>query len=113
MRNLDRRYAFLGWIAWTLAKRQLRRAPSERPPRHGVRFEEITVCAGADAVIGYVCQAALDPGDEVVTGWPSFVSFVLDPLKLGAVPVRVPLRDHRFDLDALLDAITARTKLAF
>jgi len=81
--------------------------------RHDVRFEEITVCAGADGVIGYVCQATLDPGDEVVTGWPSFVSFVLDPLKLGAVPVRVPLRDHRFDLDALLDAVTPRTKLAF
>jgi len=81
--------------------------------RHGVNFEEITVCAGADAVIGYICQATLDQGDEVVTGWPSFVSYVLDPLKLGAVPVRVPLREHRFDLDALLDAITPRTKLAF
>lgn len=81
--------------------------------RLGVRFEEITVCAGADAVIGYVCQATLDPGDEVVTGWPSFISFVLDPLKLAAVPVRVPLREHRFDLDAMLAAITPRTKLAF
>jgi histidinol-phosphate aminotransferase len=81
--------------------------------RRGVRFEEITVCAGADAVIGYVCQATLDPGDEVVTGWPSFVSYVLDPLKLDAVPVRVPLRDHHVDLDALLAAITPRTKLVF
>ena len=75
--------------------------------------EWTTTGAGADAVIGYLCQATLEPGDEVVTGWPSFVSFVLDPLKLGAVPVRVPLRDHRFDLDAMLDAITPRTKLAF
>jgi histidinol-phosphate aminotransferase len=81
--------------------------------RHGVRFDEVTVCAGADAVIGYVCQATLDPGDEVVTGWPSFVSYVLDPLKLAAVPVRVPLREQRFDLDALLAAITPRTKLVF
>jgi histidinol-phosphate aminotransferase len=78
-----------------------------------VRFEEISVCAGADAVIGYVCQATLEPGDEVVTGWPSFVSFVLDPLKVAAVPVRVPLSDQRFDLDAMLEAITPRTKLAF
>jgi len=89
---------------------RLRTALAERL---GVRFEEITVCAGADAVIGYVCQASLEPGDEVVTGWPSFVSFVLDPLKLGALPVRVPLRDHRFDLEAMLAAITPRTKLAF
>src|SRR5262249_463119 len=81
--------------------------------RLGVRFEEITVCAGADAVIGYVCQASLEPGGEVVAGWPAFVSFVPEPLKGGAVPVRVPLRDHRFDLEAMLAAITPRTKLAF
>lgn len=81
--------------------------------RHGVRFEEVTVCAGADAVIGYVTLATLDPGDEVVTGWPSFASYVIDPLKLGAMPVKVPLRAHRFDLEAMLDAITPRTKLVF
>lgn len=80
---------------------------------HAVPFERVTVCAGADAVIGFTALATLDPGDEVVTGWPSFPSFVLDPLKLGAVPVRVPLRDERFDLEAILDAITRRTKLVF
>ena len=80
---------------------------------HDVRYEQVTVCAGADAVVGYVCQATLDPGDEVVTAWPSFPSYVLDPLKLGAVPVRVPLEDERIDLDALLAAITPRTKLVF
>jgi len=85
----------------------------ELAERHGVRPEEVAVAAGADAVIGYVSYAALDPGDEIVTGWPSFPSYVLDALKLGAVPVRVPLRDHRFDLDALLDAITPRTKLVY
>ena len=80
---------------------------------HGVAFEQVSVCAGADAVVGYVCQSTLDPGDEVVTGWPSFPSYVLDPLKLGAVPVRVPLREERIDLEALLGAVTPRTKLVF
>ena len=81
--------------------------------RHAVRFEEVSVCAGADAVIGFVALALLDPGDEVVSGWPSFPSYVLDPLKLGAVPVRVPLRDERLDLEAVLDAVTERTKIVF
>ena len=81
--------------------------------RHGVGFENVTVCAGADAVIGFACMATLDPGDEAITGWPSFPSYVLDPLKLGGVSIRVPLRDERFDLDAILAAITARTKLVF
>ena len=89
---------------------RLRHALAER---HAVRFEEVTVCAGADAVIGYVALTTLEPGDEVVTGWPSFPSYVIDPLKLGATPVRVPLRDHRLDLDAMVDAITPRTKLVF
>jgi histidinol-phosphate aminotransferase len=89
---------------------RLRHALAER---HGIRFEEVTVCAGADAVIGFLAMAVLDPGDEVVTGWPSFPSYVLDPLKLGAVPVRVPLRDQRFDLEAILGSITRRTKLVF
>jgi histidinol-phosphate aminotransferase len=81
--------------------------------RHGVRFEEVIVAAGADAVIGYVCQSTLDPGDEIVTPWPSFPSYVLDPLKAAAVTVRVPLDVGRVDVDALIAAVTSRTKLAF
>ena len=81
--------------------------------RHGVRFEEVAVCAGADAVIMYLALAVLDPGDEIVTGWPSFPSYVLDCLKVGGVPVQVPLRDEHVDLDAILAAITPRTKLVF
>jgi histidinol-phosphate aminotransferase len=89
---------------------RLRQALAER---HGVRFEEVTVCAGADAVIGYLCLAVLDPGDETVTGWPSFPSYVLDPLKVGATSIRVPLRQHRFDLEAIVAAVSPRTKLVF
>jgi histidinol-phosphate aminotransferase len=64
-------------------------------------------------VIGYVCQSTLDPGDEIVTPWPSFPSYVLDPLKASSVTVRVPLDAGRVDVDALLEAVTPRTKLAF
>ncbi|MBA3566097.1 MAG: histidinol-phosphate transaminase [Actinobacteria bacterium] len=81
--------------------------------RHDVPFRNVTVCSGADAVIGYLAMVTLDPGDEAITGWPSFPSYVLDTLKLGGVPVRVPLRDNRFDLEAILAAITPRTKLVF
>jgi histidinol-phosphate aminotransferase len=80
---------------------------------HGVRFEEVAIGAGADGVIDCLSQAALDEGDEIVCGWPSFPSYVLDAIKVGARPVRVPLRDHRYDLDGLLEAITPRTKLVY
>lgn len=81
--------------------------------RHGVALEEVVVGAGADAVIDLLSQATLDPGDEIVCGWPSFPSYVLDAAKLGAVSKKVPLRAHTYDLDALLEAVGPRTKLVY
>ncbi|MGI9113214.1 MAG: histidinol-phosphate transaminase [Gaiellaceae bacterium] len=81
--------------------------------RHGVTPAHVITGAGADAIIGHLSVATLDPGDEIVTGWPSFISFVLDALKLGATAKRVPLRDDHLDLDAMLDAIGPRTKLVY
>ena len=68
---------------------------------------------GADGIIDLLAQATLDPGDEVVCGWPSFPSYVLTAAKLGAEVRRVPLRDHTYDLDGLLAAIGPRTKLVY
>jgi len=81
--------------------------------RHGVAFENVVVGAGADGVIDLLSQATLDPDDEIVCGWPSFPSYVLDAAKLGAVSRKVPLRDHTYDLDAMLAAIGPRTKLVY
>jgi histidinol-phosphate aminotransferase len=81
--------------------------------RHGVQHEQIVVAPGADAVIDWLSQATLDPGDEIVCGWPSFASYVLAATKLGAVSRTVPLVDHTYDLDALLAAISPRTKLVY
>jgi histidinol-phosphate aminotransferase len=81
--------------------------------RHGVRFEEVVVGSGADGVIDLLAQATLDPGDEVVCGWPSFASYPLSAAKLGAVTRTVPLRAYTYDLDGLLGAIGPRTKLVY
>ncbi len=81
--------------------------------RHDVAFEEVITGAGADGLIDCLSQVFLDRGDEIVCGWPSFVSYVIDARKLGATPRLVPLRDHRYDLEAMLAAIGPRTKLAY
>ena len=81
--------------------------------RHGVEPTQVFVAAGADAVIGYVCQAVLEPGDEIVTAWPSFPSFLRDPQKRDAVPVTVPLANNHVDLATMRAAVTPRTRLVF
>ena len=87
---------------------RLRTALAER---HDVRFEEVAVGSGADGVLDTIAQATLDPGDEVVTGWPSFPSYVIYARKLGALPRLVPLREDRLDLESMVDAVGPRTKL--
>jgi len=89
---------------------RLRTALAER---HGVRFEEVALGAGADGVVDALAQISVEPGDEIVCGWPSFPSYVIAATKLGGVARTIPLVDGRYDLDAMLDAVTDRTKLVF
>jgi histidinol-phosphate aminotransferase len=89
---------------------RLRTALAER---FDLRFEEVAPGAGSDGLVDCLSQAMLEPGDEIVCGWPSFPSYVIDARKLGAVPRTVPLQDGRYDLDAMLDAIAPRTKIVF
>jgi histidinol-phosphate aminotransferase len=89
---------------------RLRRALAEK---HGVGFENVALAAGADAIIMYLSLATLDPGDEIVCGWPSFPSYVLDAIKLGAEAKRVPLTDFRYDVERILGEVGPRTKLVY
>jgi histidinol-phosphate aminotransferase len=80
--------------------------------RHGVEASRVLVGNGVDSLIKQLCQTVLDPGDAVVMGWPSFLSWRQGALIQGAEVIAAPLGpDGAYDLDALLEAITPRTKL--
>ncbi|MFQ5425758.1 MAG: histidinol-phosphate transaminase [Gaiellales bacterium] len=82
--------------------------------RHGVDFDQVVPAAGADGVVMYLSMAFLDPGSEIVCGWPSFPSYVLAARKLGGVPRTVPLDTRAaYDLDGLLETVTDRTRLVY
>jgi histidinol-phosphate aminotransferase len=89
---------------------RLRQALAER---HGVEPAEVIVGQGADGIVGSIAFASLEPGDEIVCGWPSFASYPIDAAKQGAVARLVPLRDHTYDLEAILAQVGPRTKLVF
>jgi histidinol-phosphate aminotransferase len=52
-------------------------------------------------------------GDEVIMGDPSFIVYRLVTQGVGGKSVIVPLKNWVFDLDAMKDAITDRTRLIF
>jgi histidinol-phosphate aminotransferase len=80
---------------------------------HGLEPEMVVLGNGGDAIIGYLSQAYLRPGDEVVTGWPSFPTYLSDAAKQQARVVRVPLRDGAMDLEAMAAAVGPRTRLVW
>lgn len=86
----------------------------ERLAKH-VNFapEHISVGCGSVSLCQQLIQITSSVGDEVLFGWRSFEIYPLQVRTAGATPVQVPLTDHTFDLDAMLAAITERTRLVF
>lgn len=80
---------------------------------HGVPASHVALGNGADAIIGYLCTAYLEPGTNAVMGAPSFPTYQLDTIKTGATPVMTPLRDGSFDTGALAAAVSGATRIVF
>jgi histidinol-phosphate aminotransferase len=81
--------------------------------RHGVTTDRIAIGNGADSIVGLLSTAYLDPGDEAVMGWPSFISYRLAAIRQAASAATVPLRDGVYDLDAIAERIGPRTRIAY
>src|SRR3954470_1057015 len=72
---------------------------------HGVAPERVAVGAGSVEVCGQLASAAVDAGDEVVFGWRAFEAYPIITAVVGGNAVRVPLVDHRHDVDAMAGAV--------
>jgi histidinol-phosphate aminotransferase len=88
----------------------LRRAIAEV---HGLEPERIVCGAGSDELIALFCKAYAGAGDEVLYSQHGFLMYKLSALASGATPVTAPERDLTADVDALIAALTPRTRLVF
>lgn len=74
---------------------------------------EITVGNGGDGIIMQTCMAYLDEGSEVVVSASSFPVYDIYTHVMRAELVKTPLKGYGLDLDAMVDAITERTRVVF
>lgn len=87
---------------------------SRTPGAPELTAENIAVGNGSSALCLQSIQATCQDGDEVVFPWRSFEAYPILTQIAGARPVAVPLSsDFCIDLDAMLAAITERTRLIF
>jgi histidinol-phosphate aminotransferase len=75
--------------------------------------EHVAVGCGSVSLCQQLVQITAAAGDEVIYGWRSFELYPPLVQISGATAVQVPLTDHTFDLDAMLAAVTDRTRLIF
>jgi histidinol-phosphate aminotransferase len=80
---------------------------------HGLDPERIVCGNGSDDLLHLLAQAYLGQGDEAVMSQYGFSVYPIITLATGANIVMAPERDYAADVDALLAAVTERTKMVF
>lgn len=87
---------------------------NELSDRFGVPVSHLATGTGSVGVAQQMLQATSGPGDEVIYAWRSFEAYPIITQISGAKSVQVPLTPSEdLDLDAMIDAITDRTRLIF
>lgn len=79
----------------------------------GVKAPELVFGSGSDEVLHLIGLAYLRQGDQTITCSPSFAIYETTSRLFGAAFHPLPLRNFCFDLDAMANAITSRTRVLF
>ncbi|WP_306119560.1 MULTISPECIES: histidinol-phosphate transaminase [unclassified Roseitalea] len=80
---------------------------------HGLNPDAIVCANGSDELLGLFASIYLGPGDEAIFTEHGFLVYKIQIMAAGARPVMVPETDHRADVDAILAAVTERTRIVF
>lgn len=79
----------------------------------GVDSNQITLGNGSNDVLDLVSRCWLKPDDEIIYSQYAFAVYPISALSCNAKPVVVPAKDYGHDLDAMLAAITDKTRIIF
>ena len=80
---------------------------------HKVEPERVIAGNGSDELIRLLCEAFVEPDDEVVVSQHGFIRFKQQAAMMGARVIEVPMTDWTHDLTLMAQAASPRTKLLF
>ena len=80
---------------------------------HGIHPDRILCGAGSDEVLSLLAYTFLEKGDEAIYCEHGFLVYPIAIMAAGATPVVVKEQDCKADVDAILAAVSEKTKLVF
>ncbi|MHC8491928.1 histidinol-phosphate transaminase [Thalassospira sp. SM2505] len=81
--------------------------------KYGLEFDQLVCGAGSDELLTLLIRAYAGPGDEVLYSQHGFLMYPIAAMGVGATPVTAPETNMTTDVDALLAAVTDKTKIVF
>jgi histidinol-phosphate aminotransferase len=81
--------------------------------RYGLSADRIVCGAGSDEILQLLAHAYLGPGDEAVYSQYGFMVYPIVIKANGATAVIAKEKDFATDVDAMIAAVTPRTKIVF
>ncbi|MBI3678203.1 MAG: histidinol-phosphate transaminase [Proteobacteria bacterium] len=80
---------------------------------HGIDPERIVCGNGSGELLTLLANCYLRPGDEALYGRHAFLVYRIATLASSAIPIEVPEKNLRVDVDDMLAAVTPRTRLVY
>jgi len=80
---------------------------------YGLDASRIVCGNGSDELLTMLANAYLRPGDEVLFSEHAFLVYRIATLANSGVPIAVPEKNLRVDVDAMLARVTPKTKLVY
>lgn len=80
---------------------------------HGVEQNQITLGNGSSEPLEFVVRAFVQPGDEVLFSEHSFAIYPIVTQAAGGVGVAAPAKNWGYDLEALKQKISEKTRVIF
>lgn len=81
--------------------------------KHSVDIEQITVGNGSNDILEILTRAFVTPEHEIIFSQHAFAVYPIVTQAVGAKAVVVPAKNWGHDLEAMLQAITTKTKVVF
>ncbi|PJA99044.1 MAG: histidinol-phosphate transaminase, partial [Ignavibacteriales bacterium CG_4_9_14_3_um_filter_30_11] len=79
----------------------------------GKDSNQIVTGSGTDSLLQYIVSAFSEEGDELLTSEGSFIGWYVNVNKYGRISKQIVQKDYRYDLEAIAENITDKTKIIY